>query len=89
SAEGVGAVVGSVLRELIESSFSRGFFTCLSRDGSVYDELKYIWLQGRQIWTYCRLYRTLQRFRRPEILAAAVAGTHSNLRVQLAARFLN
>ncbi|XP_043541206.1 N-acylglucosamine 2-epimerase [Chiloscyllium plagiosum] len=51
-----------------------GFFTCLSRDGSVYDELKYIWLQGRQIWTYCRLYRTLPRFRRPELLAAAIAG---------------
>ncbi|XP_072102382.1 N-acylglucosamine 2-epimerase isoform X4 [Mobula birostris] len=51
-----------------------GFFTCLSRDGSVYDELKYIWLQGRQVWTYCRLYRKVPRFRRQELLDAATAG---------------
>ncbi|CAJ1055163.1 N-acylglucosamine 2-epimerase [Xyrichtys novacula] len=51
-----------------------GFFTCLGRDGTVYDELKYVWLQGRQVWTYCRLYRTMERFRRHEILEAAKAG---------------
>lgn len=27
----------------------RGFFTCLGRDGHVYDDLKYVWLQGRQV----------------------------------------
>lgn len=26
-----------------------GFFTCLGRDGKVYDHLKYVWLQGRQV----------------------------------------
>lgn len=26
-----------------------GFFTCLGRDGQVYDDLKYVWLQGRQV----------------------------------------
>lgn len=51
-----------------------GFFTCLGRDGTVYDDLKYVWLQGRQVWMYCRLYRTVERFRRPEILTAAKAG---------------
>ncbi|KAM9751766.1 N-acylglucosamine 2-epimerase [Menidia menidia] len=51
-----------------------GFFTCLGRDGKVYDELKYVWLQGRQVWMYCRLYRTMERFHRPEILEAAKAG---------------
>uniref|UniRef100_A0A667ZMP1 N-acylglucosamine 2-epimerase n=1 Tax=Myripristis murdjan TaxID=586833 RepID=A0A667ZMP1_9TELE len=51
-----------------------GFFTCIGRDGKVYDELKYVWLQGRQVWMYCRLYRTMERFRRPEILEAAKAG---------------
>ncbi|MBN3293718.1 RENBP epimerase, partial [Polypterus senegalus] len=25
-----------------------GFFTCLAKDGEVYDDLKYVWLQGRQ-----------------------------------------
>ncbi|KAI3357470.1 hypothetical protein L3Q82_015510 [Scortum barcoo] len=51
-----------------------GFFTCIGRDGTVYDELKYVWLQGRQVWMYCRLYRTMERFHRPEILQAAKAG---------------
>ncbi|XP_068605121.1 N-acylglucosamine 2-epimerase [Brachionichthys hirsutus] len=51
-----------------------GFFTCIGRDGSVYDELKYVWLQGRQVWMYCRLYRTMDRFHKPEILEAAEAG---------------
>ncbi|KAL2103750.1 hypothetical protein ACEWY4_000618 [Coilia grayii] len=51
-----------------------GFFTCIGKDGKVYDELKYVWLQGRQVWMYCRLYRTMERFRRPEILEAAKAG---------------
>lgn len=27
----------------------RGFFTCIGRDGKVYDDLKYVWLQGRQV----------------------------------------
>ncbi|TNN53047.1 N-acylglucosamine 2-epimerase [Liparis tanakae] len=51
-----------------------GFFTCIGRDGKVYDELKYVWLQGRQVWMYCRLYRTMERFHKPEILEAAKAG---------------
>uniref|UniRef100_A0A4W3GIK6 N-acylglucosamine 2-epimerase n=1 Tax=Callorhinchus milii TaxID=7868 RepID=A0A4W3GIK6_CALMI len=52
----------------------RGFFTCLSQDGSCYDDLKYIWLQGRQVWTYCHLYRNVERFHTPEILNAAIKG---------------
>ncbi|KAK6466681.1 N-acylglucosamine 2-epimerase isoform X1 [Huso huso] len=51
-----------------------GFFTCLGKDGTPYDDLKYVWLQGRQVWMYCRLYRTVDRFRTPEILQAAKAG---------------
>ncbi|XP_044539075.1 N-acylglucosamine 2-epimerase [Gracilinanus agilis] len=51
-----------------------GFFTCLTREGQVYDDLKYVWLQGRQVWMYCRLYRKLPRFCWPEILDAAKAG---------------
>ncbi|XP_067171170.1 N-acylglucosamine 2-epimerase [Apteryx mantelli] len=57
-----------------------GFFSCLSRDGSVYDETKYVWLQGRQVWVYSRLYRKVPRFRRPEILEAARAGGEFLLR---------
>ncbi|KAM4609628.1 N-acylglucosamine 2-epimerase [Polymixia lowei] len=51
-----------------------GFFTCIGKDGQVYDDLKYVWLQGRQVWMYCRLYRTMERFHKPEILQAAKAG---------------
>uniref|UniRef100_A0A8C1WSK3 N-acylglucosamine 2-epimerase n=1 Tax=Cyprinus carpio TaxID=7962 RepID=A0A8C1WSK3_CYPCA len=51
-----------------------GFFNCLGKDGKVYDELKYVWLQGRQVWMYSRLYRTVERFHRPEILDAAKSG---------------
>ncbi|XP_071657385.1 N-acylglucosamine 2-epimerase isoform X10 [Patagioenas fasciata] len=57
-----------------------GFFSCLSRDGSVYDDTKYVWMQGRQIWVYSRLYRTFPRFRRPELLEAARAAGEFLLR---------
>ncbi|XP_074793178.1 N-acylglucosamine 2-epimerase isoform X4 [Natator depressus] len=57
-----------------------GFFSCLGRDGSVYDDVKYVWLQGRQVWVYARLYRTVPRFRRPDLLEAARAGGEFLLR---------
>lgn len=49
-----------------------GYFTCLDRDGAVYDTRKYIWLQGRAVWMFARLYNTLER--RPEWLEAAELG---------------
>nr|XP_021524521.1 N-acylglucosamine 2-epimerase isoform X2 [Aotus nancymaae] len=58
----------------------RGFFTCLGRDGQLYDDLKYVWLQGRQVWMYCRLYRTFERFHRAQLLDAAKAGGEFLLR---------
>uniref|UniRef100_A0A8C6RXS3 N-acylglucosamine 2-epimerase n=1 Tax=Nannospalax galili TaxID=1026970 RepID=A0A8C6RXS3_NANGA len=57
-----------------------GFFTCLGRDGQVYDRLKYVWLQGRQVWMYCRLYRNFERFHRTDLLDAAKAGGEFLLR---------
>lgn len=33
-----------------------GFFTCLLQDGRVYDTDKFMWLQGRQVWTFSMLY---------------------------------
>ncbi|XP_010873907.1 N-acylglucosamine 2-epimerase [Esox lucius] len=51
-----------------------GFFNCIGKDGKIYDDLKYVWLQGRQVWMYCRLYRTMERFHKPEILQAAKSG---------------
>uniref|UniRef100_A0ABK0LSM7 N-acylglucosamine 2-epimerase n=1 Tax=Rattus norvegicus TaxID=10116 RepID=A0ABK0LSM7_RAT len=73
----VGQELDSVIAFWMEHSHDQehgGFFTCLGRDGQVYDHLKYVWLQGRQVWMYCRLYRTFERFRRVELLDAAKAG---------------
>lgn len=37
-----------------------GFFTCLDREGNVFDTDKFMWLQGRQIWTMSTLYAELE-----------------------------
>ena len=46
----------------------------MSSEGSSYDSTKYCWLQGRQVWMYCRLYLQLERFRLDSIYQAAVRG---------------
>ncbi|XP_065829737.1 N-acylglucosamine 2-epimerase-like isoform X2 [Oscarella lobularis] len=51
-----------------------GFFNCLTREGIVFDDTKYGWLQGRQVWMYCKLYREREDFRRDDLLRAAIAG---------------
>ncbi len=51
-----------------------GFFTCLTKDGKVYDATKYGWLQGRQVWMYTQLYSKIARFNQKQILDAAVKG---------------
>ncbi|WP_414541528.1 AGE family epimerase/isomerase [Nostoc sp. CCY0012] len=38
-----------------------GYFTCLDRQGQVYDTDKFIWLQNRQIWTFSMLYNQLEK----------------------------
>ena len=32
-----------------------GYFTCLDRDGSVFDTDKFMWLQGREVWLFSML----------------------------------
>ena len=49
-----------------------GYFTCLDRDGTVYDTKKYLWLQGREVWMFARLYNEWER--KPEYLDAATLG---------------
>jgi N-acylglucosamine 2-epimerase len=46
-----------------------GYFSCLTREGAVYDSRKYIWLQGRAIWMFSKLYNELEP--RQEYLDAA------------------
>jgi len=38
-----------------------GFFSCLDRDGSVYDSEKFMWMQWRTVWMFAELYCTLEK----------------------------
>ncbi|MFA6335913.1 MAG: AGE family epimerase/isomerase [Bacteroidales bacterium] len=49
-----------------------GYFTCLDREGKVYDTDKFIWLQGREIWLFSMLYNKLEK--RKEWLDCAIKG---------------
>lgn len=49
-----------------------GYFTCLTREGQVFDTDKFIWLQARQVWMYSFLYRVVAQ--RPEWLQVAQLG---------------
>jgi N-acylglucosamine 2-epimerase len=33
-----------------------GYFTCLLRDGTVFDTDKFIWLQAREVWMFSKMY---------------------------------
>lgn len=49
-----------------------GYFTCLERDGSVFDTDKFMWLQGREVWMFSMLYNKVEK--RQEWLDAAILG---------------
>ena len=38
-----------------------GYFTCLDTKGNVYDTDKFMWLQGRQAWTFSMLYNKVKK----------------------------
>src|SRR5690606_33802045 len=38
-----------------------GYFTCLDRNGNVYDTDKFMWLQCRQVWTFSMLYQNVEQ----------------------------
>lgn len=38
-----------------------GYFSCLNRDGAVYDTDKFTWLQARQVWTFSMLYNRVEK----------------------------
>jgi N-acylglucosamine 2-epimerase len=38
-----------------------GYFTCLDREGGVFDTDKFIWLQARQVWTFSMLYNRVEK----------------------------
>lgn len=49
-----------------------GYFTCLNRDGSVFDTDKFVWLQGREVWMFATLYNKVEQ--RSEWLECAKQG---------------
>jgi N-acylglucosamine 2-epimerase len=52
---------GSVIPFWMEKSPDRefgGYFTCLDRQGRVYDTDKFMWLQGRQVWFFSMIYNS-------------------------------
>ncbi|MDO4550775.1 MAG: AGE family epimerase/isomerase [Planctomycetia bacterium] len=49
-----------------------GYFTCLDREGNVFDTDKFIWLQGRQVWMFSVMYHRVQK--REDWLACARQG---------------
>lgn len=49
-----------------------GYFTCLNRDGSVFDTDKFVWMQGREVWMFSKLYNTVEK--RQEWLDCAIQG---------------
>jgi len=49
-----------------------GYFTCLDREGNVFDTDKFVWLQGREVWQFSMLYNNLEK--NPEWLKCALQG---------------
>ncbi len=49
-----------------------GYFSCLERNGTVFDTDKFAWMQGREIWMFAKLCSTYGT--RPKWLAAAKSG---------------
>jgi len=47
-------------RNSIDSEFG-GYFTCLDREGKVYDTDKFVWLQARQVWCFSMLYHEVEK----------------------------
>jgi len=38
-----------------------GYFTCLDRQGNVFDTDKFIWLQAREVWMFSSLYNNVEK----------------------------
>ena len=49
-----------------------GYFTCLERDGEVFDTDRFVWLQGREVWMLATLYNKVEK--KAEWLEAAIQG---------------
>ncbi|OHB51457.1 MAG: N-acylglucosamine 2-epimerase [Planctomycetes bacterium GWF2_42_9] len=58
------ALLNNVIYFWMKKSLDRehgGYFTCLDRQGNVYDTDKFVWLQCRQVWMFSALYNRLDK----------------------------
>lgn len=65
----------NVLPFWLEHSVDReygGYFTCLDRDGRVFDTDKFVWLQAREVWLFAVMYNKVEK--RREWLECALTG---------------
>jgi N-acylglucosamine 2-epimerase len=67
----VNTIIPFWLKNSLDKEYG-GYFTCLDRTGKVYDPKKYMWLEGREVWTFSRLYNELEK--KQEYLDAAKLG---------------
>lgn len=38
-----------------------GYFSCLDREGKVFDTDKFVWMQGREVWMFAMLYNKVEK----------------------------
>ena len=68
-------LLNNVLPFWLNNSIDReygGYYTCLTREGKVFDTDKFIWLQGREVWMFSMLYNKLEK--KEEWLECAIQG---------------
>ena len=68
-------LLDSVIPFWLEKSPDRqfgGYFSCLTREGTVFDTDKFLWLQGRQVWMFAKLYNQVEQ--REDWLECAIHG---------------
>ncbi len=70
-----GNLLNDVIPFWVEHSIDKeygGYFTCLDRQGNVFDTDKFIWLQCREVWMFSVLYHEAEK--KQEWLDLAVSG---------------
>jgi N-acylglucosamine 2-epimerase len=68
-------LLGNVVPFWLNKSQDRefgGYFSCLDREGNVFDADKFIWLQAREVWLFSMLYNRVEQ--RAEWLECAIQG---------------
>lgn len=68
-------LLNNVLPFWLNNSVDReygGYYTCLTREGKVFDTDKFVWLQGREVWMFSMLYNKLEK--KEEWLECAIQG---------------